>query len=184
MTGSKKPKLLLLVQLPPPVHGVSTMNQAVVESGFLNDRFDFDILPLRFATEIADVGTFRLHKVLIGLRIARDLSVRLLRHRPDLVYFTFCPTGGGFLRDLLYVLIIKCLRVPRILHLHGVGVREAAARSWPLRRLYAWAFSGTNVIHLSRALFRDVEAFVPANRLFAVPNGLQQRGSLGDLALN
>lgn len=166
-----RPKVLALLQLPPPVHGVTTINRIIQNSPVLREHFDFTFVPLRFASEIDDVGQFRLWKVGRAFAIAKDLMRALRRVRPDLVYFTLCPTGGAFLRDLLFVLVIKVSGVPLTYHLHGKGVREAVKKHPLLKPLYRWCFRNVDVIHLSRALFPDVEAWVPKERLFAVPNG-------------
>jgi glycosyltransferase involved in cell wall biosynthesis len=66
---------------------------------------------------------------------------------------------------------MKAFRVPRVFHLHGKGARQAAEKSGVLRFLYKWCFDGAYVIHLSSALYPDVEAWVARERLFSVPNG-------------
>ena len=50
------PRLLILAQLPPPIHGASIMNQTVVDSKLVNDSFDVSVIPLRFSRSIDDLG--------------------------------------------------------------------------------------------------------------------------------
>jgi len=57
-------KILLIGQLPPPIHGVSVMNQIVINSKLIKDNFEIDVLTLRFAEYISDIGKIRITKIL------------------------------------------------------------------------------------------------------------------------
>ena len=74
----KKPKLLFLVQLPPPVHGASMMNQYLVKSQELNNEYDITTVNLDFAESIADIGKISLKKV---YRLSKVLSKLIHRHK-------------------------------------------------------------------------------------------------------
>src|SRR6185503_3573346 len=172
-----KPKLLAIVQLPPPVHGVTVMNQTVVNSSALQRSFDLEVLPLRFATSSADVGRLRARKVLTALDVFFMLAFRCARRRPRLAYFTLVPVGGAFYRDLFFVALLKLFRIPRVFHLHGKGVR-AAARSRLNRVLYRWVFGSGAVVHLTRGLLSDISEFVPQDRCRVLPNGVRDPGTV------
>jgi asparagine synthase (glutamine-hydrolysing) len=167
--------LLFIVQLPPPVHGVTLMNEAVIRSAGVHAGFDIDVVALRFATSPADVGRFNVRKLFLAATVALRLLAKCSRRRPDAAYFTLVPSGIAYYRDILFVAVLKLLGIPIIFHLHGRGVREAA-RSWWRRRLYSWTFSGATVIHLSDRLYEDIEAFVPRDRCHILPNGILDWG--------
>jgi hypothetical protein len=80
-----KKKILCIVQLPPPVHGVSLMNEYVINSRLLNENFDIRAIDLKFGKAIKDLEKFTFTKVYksftSGLQIVRNIVV----FKPDLV---------------------------------------------------------------------------------------------------
>ncbi|HSN26810.1 MAG TPA: glycosyltransferase family 4 protein [Kofleriaceae bacterium] len=171
MHASAKPKLLCIVQLPPPVHGASLVNASVVSSEQLASAVDVEVLPLEFADSIADIGRPSARKLARTLSTTARLAWRLLRDRPDAAYFTISPVGGAFYRDCVFVAVLKTFRVPRIYHLHGKGISQRLDKRWR-RGLYAWAFRGAAVIHLSPTIAESRE-LVPADQIDFVPNGVE-----------
>ena len=116
-------RVLCVVQLPPPVHGVSMMNSIVVGSDVIHSRFDLDVFPLRYSRSFKEFtsGT-SFKKIFRMLAYYLRFVFRLLFHRPDLVYFTLTPCGGAFVRDSLFVFLAKFFHVRVVVHLHGKGI--------------------------------------------------------------
>jgi glycosyltransferase involved in cell wall biosynthesis len=159
------------MQLPPPIHGVTTMNQHVADSALLASHFEVDIIPLRFAASIDDLGKMSSRKLGRTIATGARLAWKLITHRPDAVYFTLSPSGGAFYRDCVFVAIIKSFAVPRIFHLHAKGVATHLNVRWK-RALYQWAFRGSFVIQLSPYLRPDTAQVVDDDHVFYVPNGV------------
>ncbi|MBF0149481.1 MAG: glycosyltransferase family 4 protein [Magnetococcales bacterium] len=76
-----------------------------------------------------------------------------------------------FYRDVMLLSLIKAMGFHTILHLHGIGIKEAS-RQWFNRFLYRRAFSGVQVIHLSHLLYDDIESYVSKKDCFFLPNGI------------
>jgi len=153
-------RLLLLVHLPPPVHGVTTVNEMIVGSQLLHDTFDVRVIPLQFAADLDDIGRASPRKAVHAARIAAHLAKQLATWRPDALYVSISPRGAAFIRDAAYVALARALRVPVILHWHGV---------LPARRS-----------RLVEALLRDCSAIFLSERLAGnarahaiVPNGIR-----------
>jgi glycosyltransferase involved in cell wall biosynthesis len=159
-----KPRLLCVMQLPPPVHGVTAVNESIATSAELAARFDLDILPLRFADSVGDLGRVSVRKLARGITTGARLAWRLLAHRPDAVYFTLAPTRPAFYRDCAYVAVMKALRVRRVVHLH--------TRPDVDRTLLAWALRGARVIELAPGLHDDAAG----DGVDYVANGIPDRG--------
>jgi glycosyltransferase involved in cell wall biosynthesis len=172
--GNRKPRVLCLMHLPPPIHGVSMVGEQIAGSTRLKSRFTLEILPLQFATSIEDIGRLSPRKLLRALRTGLGLTRALVARRPDAVYFTLSPAGNALYRDCAYVAIMKCFRVRRIYHMHAKGVAERLDVAWR-RALYEWAFGGAWVIHLSPRLAHDITGVVALDRILYVPNGLPDR---------
>ncbi|HET9989736.1 MAG TPA: glycosyltransferase family 4 protein [Kofleriaceae bacterium] len=142
---SARPRLLCVMQLPPPVHGASTMNQIVADSEAIAARFDRSVIALRFADSVADIGRPSLGKLVRAVGVGIRLADHLVRRRPDLVYLTLSRDGGAFYRDCFYVALVKLARRPLVFHLH---MQPPETTSW----LHRWVFTNAHVIVLARAL--------------------------------
>lgn len=167
-------RLLCVMQLPPPIHGVTVVNQAVANSELLASRFEIEVLPLAFSASLQDLNRPSVRKIGRMLDTCVRLAHALAARRPDAVYFTLSPTGNAFYRDCVLVAIMKLFGVPRIYHLHGKGIRERIGAPWR-RQLYRWAFRDAWVIHLAERLVADLESIVPRQRVLVVPNGIAER---------
>ena len=168
---NSKIKILVLAQLPPPVHGVSTVNEAVIKSRLINEHFSIRCIPLQFASSISDLSSIRFSKFNKTILIALCLIKALVSGKYAFVYFTLSPVGLSFYRDLLFVLIMKAFRVKILYHLHGKGIRRAAESNNIKKFLYKFAFKDTSVIVLASTLSRDIET-VYAGTPFVVNNGI------------
>jgi glycosyltransferase involved in cell wall biosynthesis len=169
-----RPRVVCLMQLPPPVHGASVMNETVARSDVLKSRFAIDVVPMHFAETLADVGKNSVRKVPKVIATGARLTKELVTKRPHAVYVTFTPHGAAFYRDCLYVAIMKALCVPRIYHLHGKGIASQLSQGWKML-LYRWAFRDAYVIALSPLLGRDIEDVVSADRIAFVGNGVRDQ---------
>ncbi|MBW1938537.1 MAG: glycosyltransferase family 4 protein [Deltaproteobacteria bacterium] len=167
-----KKKILLVVPLPPPMHGSNLMNQYVVSCRELYEKYTVKVLPLHYATSIADIGAIRVKKIFtLGGYIAQLLKL-MVTFRPDAVYFVPAITGMSFYRDCLFALIFKCFGIHVMYHLHGKGIKHKLDSPF-LFRLYRWFFQDATVIHLSPSLYEDIQGVVPINRCTFLPNGIE-----------
>jgi len=163
-------KLLMLVTLPPPMHGSNRINQLVVENPLLALEFDIRVLRLNYVDSIAEIGKFQLLKYLRFLAYWFRLLGLLVTYRPDAAYFVPCVSGAPFLRDCAYVMLLRLFRVRTIYHLHAKGIADRMNRSF-YRRLYGWFFENAWVVVLSPGLYQDVSVLVPEDRVRYLPNG-------------
>lgn len=155
MTPDKqKKRILFLVQLPPPLHGVSLLNQYAWENRELLTNSTSKLLQLKFSHSIHELRKFRPGKLFSMARILVQLIYTLITFRPHLVYFSIMPVGAGFIRDLLFVALLKLSGTKLTYHLHNQGISEAVAKRAWLGPIYRWVFSDTLVIHLSRGLLK------------------------------
>lgn len=156
------------LQLPPPVHGVTTINARIVASEALRDRFELDVVPLQFSDTVAELGAISLGKLVeaatVGVRIAAKLATR-----PDAFYITMAVQRPACFRDAGYLALAATLGVPRIVHLHARPERAVL----PLLRQ---ALRGATVILLSPALRDDLGDAVNDAQVRYVANGIPDPG--------
>ena len=167
-----RPRILFIVQLPPPIHGVTVMNQYTVNNPGWQTKYDVKTLPLHFGQTLDDIGKITLLKMLHMVGFIFRLCRILISFRPALVYFTIVPTGKIFYRDALITSIIKrfCRRI--VFHLHKKGIEEMAAGSRHKKWLLRKTFTGVTAICLSEKLTADIRTIYKPEP-FVLPNGIE-----------
>lgn len=165
-----RPKILFLVQLPPPVHGVSLMNTYIIESDIINQNFDINVIDLKFVKSMDQLQKFSISKVVTALKYSFEIVNKMLIFKPQLIYFTFTPTGFGFYRDAFYVFILKIFKTKILLHLHGKGIRKNN-NTYINRIIYKYVFHNIYVICLSEILSKDISD-VYSGKPFIIQNGV------------
>ena len=149
-----KYKLLFLVQLPPPVHGVSAINKFLINSELFNLHFESSrVIPTDLSKEISEIQNLSPIKLLrFGLFYLR-VFWSLVFFRPSHAYYTIPPVGIGFLKELPVVLLLKLFRVRCIYHIHGKGVDNWTQKNPQLKHFYRFVFNSSSIIHLSQLLY-------------------------------
>src|SRR5690348_10588529 len=94
-----RPRLLCVMQLPPPIHGVTVVNHCVATSKALAARFEIEVLPLAFTASLGDIERVSLRKLGRLVATCARLGHALVTRRPHAAYFTLVPTGAAFYRD-------------------------------------------------------------------------------------
>lgn len=138
---------------------MTVVNEMIVGSRLLRDKFDVRVIPLQFAAGLDDIGHASRRKAVRAARIGAQLAKQLATWRPDALYVSISPRGAAFVRDVAYVALARALRVPVILHWHGV---------LPTRRnrLVEAILRDCSAIFLSERLAGDARAHA------IVPNGI------------
>jgi len=147
------------------------MNQFFVDSPLINERHQLKVIDITTARNLEHIGRFSFGKIGDSARNFFRILRALTARRPDLVYFTFSPSGFAFYRDVVYVFLIKLLGGKLLFHLHGKGIRTAAEKSGLVRWLARYVFSGSHVIFLSSRLTSDLQG-MPYKKSFILPCGI------------
>ena len=170
-------KILFLIQLPPPVHGVSQINEQVFKLGIFDTDIQKSLIQLKFSDKLNELQKFNLKKVFRFCKIIFQLTNRLYKDPPDFIYFSIMPHGIGFIRDLFFVVIIKTFRVPIIYHLHLYGISSAVEKRPYLKYIYRYVFNKNYIIHLSQHLADEeiLSLGCKPSGMYIVPNGVESR---------
>ncbi len=165
-------KVLFFVQLPPPIHGAAICNQTIVDSAVISEEIEVRVLPIKFSNSITEMQRNGVRKLLKMFPMMLKLTYELVFNRPKLVYFTISPLGFSFLRDTLFVAIIKIFGIKVLYHLHGKGIADQ--KSHFRKYLYKFVFKNTHIICLSKKLAKDIEV-VKGNAVVSIcPNGVDK----------
>lgn len=184
-SGKLNKNILFIMQLPPPIHGVSLMNSYVLNSQIIRKNYDIDFVNLQFSKSINEISKFSFKKIFKVLKYGFLILKKVLIQKPDLVYFTLAPVGFAFYRDAFYVMLLKMCKMQIVFHLHGKGIKINADKSWHKGKIYGWVFNKTHVICLSQRLIFDIKKIhklIP----YIVPNGipLQENTHKADYSQN
>ena len=165
-------RVLFLIQLPPPVHGASLINDGIRESAAIQNAFHCRFVNTSPARNMRDIGRITPGKLFRTLGILGSVLKAVARFKPELTYLSLAPTGPAFLRDALLALMMRVFRVPVIIHLHSRGIVVARRKSRFLNRLHRLTFKDRSVIVLSDRLKKDVSGLVAPGRFRVLPNGI------------
>ena len=152
-----KKKILFLFPLPPPLHGVSMINESIFKSKKIKKQFSTLFINSSTTKNFNEIERFRLFKVLIFFKICIDLICKLNQFKPNLVYLNLSPHGLGFYKDCILVFIIKLFKSKIVNHVHGKGINNEVKNNFLKKKFYRFIFDNMDLICLSKILKKDVE---------------------------
>ena len=168
----KKPRILLMLPLPPPVHGASVVSQQIKESMALADVYDCEFLNLSTSKKIDEINHFKIVKLFRYVGMISKLCRKLLSGHYELCYLAITCHGKSFLKDAPFVLLGKLFGEKIVIHQHNKGMSKDICR-WPYRWLLPLCYRDTKVILLSWYLYSDIERVVPRENVQICPNGIK-----------
>ena len=165
----------MLAQLPPPIHGVSTVTASV--KAILEDDGGFVVTHrwLGGAKRLEDVGRRSFKKYVGFARLLGGLAADGARRRKaDIAYLTLAPHGDAALRDALLAAFAKRAARRCLVHVHTRGLDEILEGGTPKHRRFRQCLEGTELIALSR----EGAASAQASGVFAAVHHLPNATAL------
>jgi glycosyltransferase involved in cell wall biosynthesis len=163
---STKPKILLILQLPTPIHGASLTGSYIQNSEVINS--DLDCTYVRISTKPIHNKGFVFQLINI-VKLYVNVFAKLATNRFSLVYITPCSSGlFPFYKDFGICLLAKAMSRRVVYHFHDKGISTNNYVPSLLLRLY---FRNVRVILSSKKLFYDVRQYVEEERVYYCPYG-------------
>src|SRR6266850_2248600 len=128
--SSRRPRLLVVGPLPPPIGGVETVTQAILESGAFHD-FQLTHCDTTKGRPKQTQGRFDLGNTAWALRHFAGMRAAVARSRPDVVYLPIAGTWAGFLRDMVLAYFAKRTGARLVGHVHGSDFHFVLGRKGP-----------------------------------------------------
>ncbi|RZK06768.1 MAG: hypothetical protein EOO43_21740 [Flavobacterium sp.] len=169
---AKRKRILFLLHLPPPIHGSSVIGKLIKESDIIKKDFECYFLNLLASKDVTESGHANLKKILRFASTWFKVFKMILFRRPSICYFALSTTGKAFFKDAVLIALIKIFNIKLIYHLHNKGVSQYQQKRM-YKFFYNYVFKDVKVILLSKALYRDIEAFVPYTNVYICPNGIK-----------
>lgn len=175
--SQKKPSVLFIMHMPPPIHGASVMGQYIKDSSLVNEAFDCHYINITTAKNLEDIGKGNFNKYGIFFKKVIQVVHAISSMKPSIIYMTPCTTGGPFFKDNLMLNFAKIAAMLRsrkskfVIHLHNKGVQTMQS-DWKYSMMYRYYFSNLKVILLGESLYHDVSTFVKREDVLICPNGI------------
>jgi glycosyltransferase involved in cell wall biosynthesis len=176
-TTRPRPDVLMLCQLPPPLHGVTMVNQQVHD--VLRRQRDADIvhLPVGSAKTIDDIGRYRFAKFIdLGGTLLALFRRRLHNGVAAAAYLAFSPTGSASLRDALVAAASRLAARRVLVHVHGEGFGELILGRSVRARLIRAMIGNCEVIAITQRTADMAARSALFPRVWQVPNGIPDPG--------
>lgn len=169
-------KVLALVQLPPPIHGVTAVSARV-----LQDIASFPDIWVRHlwmggAKDLRDVGKKRAGKYVEFARLLAKVGISRLRGRYDIAYCAIAPHGDALLRDAILIFAAKICARRVIVHQHTRGLQEVLDGRAKAQRIVRRLISGTELIALSKSARAEAVSTACFNRVHLLRNAVPDPG--------
>lgn len=173
----KRPRILMIAPLPPPVHGSSMMTQYIKESEFINELIHMDWINLSTSRRMDEIGKKSFMKFWRFILAYIKTLWSLLTHRYEACYIALTCHGNGFLKDAPFALLCKLFGCKLIIHQHNKGMSDDLKSHWRVKLLKA-VYKNSSVILLSWKLYPDIKAIVRREQIKICPNGIPDNSSL------
>ena len=160
------------MQLPPPVHGASLVNQNIKNSSKISSVFHCHFVNISLAVNLESIGKGSIIKLVKFISLFFSIFYKLATNKFDAVYITLSPHGGAFYKDSILLLLAKIFCSKRVIHLHGKGIKAEANSSQFKNKLYNFVFNKCSVIHLAESLLFDINFLRGIDKLYILPNGV------------
>lgn len=169
----KKPHILFITPLPPPVHGSAMVSQYIKDCKELQEEFVCDFVNLSTSRNIDEIGKKSLMKYIRFIGAYFITFWKLLTKRYALCYLAITCHGMGFLKDAPFVLLCKLFRRRVVIHQHNKGMSNCVDKQ-PYKWLLPLVYRNTKVILLSCYLYPDIEKVVKKEQVMICPNGIPE----------
>ena len=127
-------KILFLIELPPPFHGITFINNVI--NKFFKDNENVIIHDVNFSNKINEIGIFSINKIIINFKIIFSSWKMIIFKNPKKIYFSLSMSRIGIIRDFILVLPSIILMRKRIIHLHGTTIFSVYKNSLLFKMLF------------------------------------------------
>ena len=172
---NKKPRVLFIMHMPPPVHGSAMMGQYIYDSKIINTNYECCYINESLSSAVSDVGKFGMYKIRKIYNHFKNIANTVNEFKPDLVYIT--PSGYSpelaMIRYVIEFTILNRYHCKKLIHFHNKGDQKKCNKWW-IRWYYKLLFKNSNVIFLSNLLVSQFEKYLRKDQILICPNGIPE----------
>jgi glycosyltransferase involved in cell wall biosynthesis len=167
-----KQKIIILGKIPPPYYGPAIATEIILNSR-LREEFDLVHIDTRLNSSMKTMGKFGWKKIFLTMKIYFCFIRTLLNTEDGLVLVPIGQKTSALIKDSIFILSARMKSKKVLLHLRGSALLTwYESRSVIGRTFFKWIFSRcSGAIVLGNKLKYIFEPFLPAEKLFVIPNG-------------
>jgi glycosyltransferase involved in cell wall biosynthesis len=167
------PRILVVGQTPPPVHGQSVMLAMLLEAPFTQVQLHH--VRMAFSKSLDEVGQFRLTKFFHLFSVIAHICFARIWHGVDILYYP--PSGPNRIPMWRDIVILNCTRWmfrKTIFHMHASGVSELYPKLGGIGKwLYRRAYFHVDAMIRSCDLVPNDALGLHTKRDYLIPNGTE-----------
>ena len=178
-TDSPLNRLLIVGQLPPPVHGSNVMAELLWQS-LKSLGYQVEMVQKTFSRDMREVERFSFRKLLRIFTISARLVQALQSFKPGVCIYFNTVKFRALVTDALYLFSLRLFQVPYLLYSHGKGLRTLGDSANPLKRFVVRGAiaQSAGALVLGDRLKADFRPYLDEDKMFVLPNALpDQAGS-------
>lgn len=163
--------ILIVSQLPPPIHGSTLMTKVLLRA--INSLgLTWTLVDRRFSRKVEEVGHFSARKVVSAIFLVLRLIFRLLKTKPKIVIYFSTTRGFSFVMDLILSEVLRVFRKEVILYIHTLGYKNLAEKNSFYKSAVTRILRSANqIVILDQELEWDIFPFT-SSKIYAIPNTL------------
>jgi len=168
----KKKTVMILGKLPPPYMGPSIATEILIKSE-LKNRFNLIHLDTKINANINAFGKWNFTKIFKSISIYFKMLGLLTQHKPHLVLIPISQTTTGFIKDSIFIILVRLCRKKVLIQLRGSDIQNWLSKSTKLTNLYfKFILNQTvGVIVLGQNLKYLFKNYFDPASIFVIPNG-------------
>lgn len=170
MSGHASRSLLVVSQLPPPVHGSSVMTKHLM-AALSASPWDTHIVERNLSKNIDEVNKVTIAKPLRVLTFIIRLSGWVFKKRPEACIYFLSSSPTGLAADTLALAVLRVLRVPLVSYIHTSGLQERRNSHLVWRHLIDFCLSSSDcIVALSPKLAAELPASASPRKTKVIAN--------------
>lgn len=171
----RKPRILFIMHMPPPMHGAAVMGQYIRDSNYINSKYDCFFLNEAISTDVSHIGRVGWYKIKSIYNHVKNIERKICEVDPDLIYIT--PSAYqpeiGMIRYVFEFLTINRFGIKKLIHFHNKGIREKCQKWW-IQWYYKMLFKNAKVIFIANGFEKQFDIYLKPEQIFHCPNGIQE----------
>lgn len=170
--NAKKKGVIVLGKIPPPFYGPAIATQIILESA-LSEEFNLVHIDTRLNTRMDTMGKGSLKKLWLSVQIYLRYFPQLFKNDLQLVWVPIAQERSALLKDAIFIVLAFLFRKKVVIHLRGSTLLNWYQSETPrIQNFFANIFRKVDgAIVLGESLRYIFEPFLPADKIFVVPNG-------------
>jgi glycosyltransferase involved in cell wall biosynthesis len=167
-------KILVIGQLPPPIHGSNIMTELLIDS-LKNINKKVVLVQKNFSSTQEEIGKFRIKKIYEAVALVMRMVTAIIFKKPDLCILFNAVRSPAMYADVILVIFLKLFNIKTMLYIHGNGLTTNKKNHGLINRLAVKIMLSLSkgAFVLGDTMIGDINAYMPESNIFVLPNAIK-----------